>query len=107
MTDIARILIAPLAWLAAFSAVYGLQGVLCGHGLQVQALAGVLRPEGVLAAAWLLAVAVQVILLWALYSPRFGSTSGFVRFVSRATGWVGLVAALWTLFPAVVASWCL
>lgn len=99
MSDLLRILIAPLVWLAAFSAVYGLQAVLCAHA------ATSARP--VLMAAFGVAVLVQVALLAALCAPRFAAGSAFVRFVSRAAGWTGLVATVWTLLPVVAAPLCI
>jgi len=107
MTDILRILVAPLVWLAAFSAVYGLHGLICGHGIDGAAFGLVSLQRVLMATAWLLAIFVQVVLLWGLHAPRFASSSPFVTFVSRATGWAGLVAAVWTLFPAVATTYCL
>lgn len=107
MIDLARILIGPLAWLASFSAVYGLLGVACAFGWDgIDASWGFSLMRLTLTAAWLAAILVQVIILAGLYSKRFGSPSGFVRWVSLATGWVGLVATLWSLFPVVTTSAC-
>ncbi|WP_116085159.1 hypothetical protein [Tropicimonas sp. IMCC34011] len=105
MRDIIRILISPLVWLAAFSAVYGLHGLICGHGIDGEAF-GLPLPRLLLVAAYAAAILVQLPILWALYSPRFASPSPFVRFVSRATGWVGLVATVWSLLPVVMTSYC-
>ena len=52
MTDLARILVGPLAWLAAFSAVYGLHGMACGLGWD-PALAAALRGTAFAAAIML------------------------------------------------------
>ncbi len=100
MTEVLRILIAPLVWLAAFSAVYGLHGVICGQGIETM-------PRALLVGAFMLAIGLQAGVLAALYAPRFASPSPFVRFVSQATGWVGVVAAVWTLFPTVVTTYCI
>ncbi|NDV01168.1 hypothetical protein [Pseudoroseicyclus tamaricis] len=100
MRDVLRILIAPLVWLAAFSAIYGLHGLICGHGITAP------PPRLLLLAGYGLAVAAQVALLWALHVPRFASPSPFVSFVSHATGWVGLVATVWSLLPVAVTSYC-
>lgn len=105
MTDVLRILIAPLLWLAAFSAVYGLHGVLCGHGVE-GAIFGLPLPRVLLVTAYAFAILLQMALLKALYHPRYASTSGFVRFVSHATAWVGLVATGWSLLPVVMTSYC-
>lgn len=106
MTDILRILIAPLVWLAAFSAVYGLHGVICGHAVTGAAF-GLPLPRVLLVSAYAIAVLLQMALLAALYHPRFASPSDLIRFVSHATGWVGLVATGWSLFPVVMTSYCM
>lgn len=106
MTDVIRIMLSPLVWLASFSAVYGLHGLLCGHGL-VDATAGSLSlPRALLVAAYGLALALQAAILVGLHMPRFASSSGFMRFVSVATGWAGLVAAAWSLMPVLTTSMC-
>lgn len=107
MRDVLRILLAPLLWLASFSAVYGLHGLICGHGIEGTLFGLVSLQRVLMATAWLLAIAAQAVLLRVLHAPRFASPSPFVGFVSRGTGWVGLVAAVWTLFPAVATTYCL
>lgn len=107
MKDIIRILIAPLVWLASFSAVYGLHGLICGHGIDGMVFGVLSVPRLLLVGAYALSILMQVGLVWALYSARFGSPSTFVRFVSRATGWVGLVSAVWALLPTVTTTYCL
>jgi hypothetical protein len=104
MMDVLRILIAPLVWLASFSAVYGLHGLLCGHGIEGDAFGAISLPRLLMVASYALAILLQVALLAALYSSR--SASAFERFVSRATGWVGLVSTVWTLMPAITVSSC-
>lgn len=107
MKDILRILAAPLVWLASFSAVYGLHGLICGHGIEGSVFGLISVPRLLMGVAYALAVLLQVGLVLALHSERFSSPSPFVRFVSRATGWVGLVAAVWTLLPTLVTTYCL
>jgi hypothetical protein len=53
------------------------------------------------------AVALQVVFLLALRSPRFASDSAFVRWVSLVLAISALVATLWTLLPVVTTSACL
>jgi len=105
MKDVIRMLIAPLAWLGSFSAVYGLHGLLCGHWIG-GAVSDVPLARTLLIGAYGLAMLIQLTLLVALYHPRIGAPPGLVRFVSRATGWVGLVATGWSLFPVVVTTYC-
>ncbi|MBB5721932.1 hypothetical protein FHS72_001556 [Loktanella ponticola] len=105
MKDIFRILIAPLVWFASFSAVYGLHGLLCGHEVSGVVL-GLPLERAYLVAAYVCAIAVQVVLIVALYSSRLASPSPFVRFVSHATGWVGLIATIWSLVPVVFTTYC-
>lgn len=106
MMDLARILIAPLVWLALFSAVYGLQGIICGFGVTGDVL-GMPVARILLVGAFASAIAVQVALLWLLLRARFSSTSGFVNFVARTSGWVGVVAAVWTMLPVVFTTSCI
>jgi hypothetical protein len=105
MRDILR-LSAPLTlWLVAFSAVYGLEGLLCS------ARAGMVAPEvgrAVLVSASVAAVAAQLGLLLVLRSPGYGSPSRFVRQTSLALAVAATVASAWTLLvPAAVTSLCL
>lgn len=102
MIDLLRILIGPLVWLAAFSGVYGLHGLICGHGIDT--VAGL--PRLLLVGAYLATIVMQGVVLAALYAPRFASASSFVRPVSQGTAWVGLVASIWSLFPTVVTTYC-
>ena len=106
MKDILRIILAPLVWLVTFTLVYGLHGLLCGHDLTTAMIGEIPLARVLLVAAYVFSVLVQLALLAALYAPRFASGYSFVRFVSRATGWVGLVATLWTLFPVATTSYC-
>ena len=106
MTDILRILAGPVVWLAAFSAVYGLHGLVCGHGITGTLPGGIALPRALLVSAYVLAVLPQAVVLTVLHSARFGASSPFVRFVSLASGWVGLVAAAWTLLPAATTTYC-
>ena len=105
MTDILRISVPLTAWLAAFSAVYGLHGLVCSERW-IQA--GLTLPMGriALVAAWMGAILIQVALLLALRSPRFASRSGFVRGVSLSLAIAALVAAIWTLLPVAVTTAC-
>ncbi|MBM9593400.1 hypothetical protein [Roseitranquillus sediminis] len=106
MTDVLRILVAPLVWLAAFSGVYGLHGVGCAFGWADVELLSISLFRVALLAAWGAAVLLQLSLIPTLGSNRFGSAAPFVRRTSVALAWVGLVATLWTLLPVAVMSAC-
>lgn len=104
MKDLLRILIAPLVWLAAFSAVYALQGLGCAIGLDQAILAGVPLLRAGLIFTWLLVITVQVgIFLWL---ERTTPVLDWSFKISRATAGVALVAAIWALFPVTVISVC-
>ena len=106
MTEILRIAVPLTAWLAAFSAVYGLHGLVCSERWTA---AGLDLAAGHIAmtAAWATAIALQVVLLIALRSPRFASGSAFVHGVSITLAITALVATVWTLIPVVTTSACL
>lgn len=107
MSDVLRILAGPLVWFAAFSAVYGLHGLICGHGIGGVVLDVISLQRLLMITAFLASILVSAGVLWGLYAPRFASSSPFVTFVSRTTGWVGLVATVWTLSPTVLTTYCL
>ncbi len=100
MKDVLRLSVPLAVWLAGFSAVYALQGLGCSRHWP-EGLAA--RP--VLITAWVLAVAVQALLVLSLL--RDPSPSTFTRTTSLALALTALVAALWTLMPVAVTSTCL
>ncbi|MRX51367.1 hypothetical protein GI374_13130 [Paracoccus sp. S-4012] len=106
MRDILRISVPLTVWLAAFSAVYGLEGIVCSPSWETTDLS---LAEGrtalMLAAA--AAVALQVALLLALRAPRFASPSPFMKRLSLMLAAASLVATVWTLFPVAVTAVCL
>jgi hypothetical protein len=106
LTDILRISVPLTVWLAAFSAVYGLQGLVCSPRW---AQAGLDLETGRWALALLaaLSVALQLALLLALRRPGFAARSGFLRGLSLSLALVALVATVWTLLPVVTTSLCL
>ncbi|MGP3698576.1 hypothetical protein [Rhodobacter sp. NSM] len=99
MSAILRIALPLTLWLAGFSAVYGLHGLICAGGWPGG------RPA--LIAAALAAFALQVALFLGLRSRRFGAPSGFVRRTSLLLGIVAILATIWTLLPVAVTSTCL
>lgn len=106
MRDVLRIAVPLTAWLAAFSAIYGLQGLVCSERW-IEAGLGPAAGRGALLAAWAAANALQAALLLALRSRRLASPSGTVRGVSLTLAAAALVATAWTLFPVAATSLCL
>ena len=105
MKQLLRILVSPVAWLACFSAVYALHGLVCELDPGTwDPVAG--WPRIVLVLAFVAAVLLQIGPLALLFSARFGAAPGFVRSVSLASGWVGLVATVWTLIPTLATTPC-
>lgn len=106
MTDLLRISVPLTVWLAAFSAVYGLQGLVCSPRWAEAGL-DLATGRGALLIAWASAVALQVAILLTLRLPRLASPSRFVQWTSLALAVVALVATLWTLLPVATTSACL
>lgn len=105
MSEIARISVPLTVWLTAFSAVYGLQGLVCSERWAAFGLdMGSGRAALLLAAG--LAIAVQAGLLAALRRPAVASPSATVQRISVGLAAVALVAAVWTLFPVVALPLC-
>ena len=106
MTDILRISIPITVWIAAFSAVYGLEGTICSDQWTA---AGFSLGQGraALLASWAAAIVVQAALLMALRSPRFASSHVWVQRLAITLGCVALVATIWSLMPVATTSLCL
>ena len=106
MTHILRISVPLTVWLAAFSAIYGLQGLVCSPrwteaGLDLAAG----RTALVTAAA--LGVVVQAVLLLAMRHSGLTARPAFVSRLSLVLAVVALVASAWTFVPVVATSACL
>lgn len=106
MADILRISVPLTVWLAAFSGVYGLQGLVCSPRWMEAGL-DLAAGRTALLLAWGLSIAIQAALLLALRTPRFASPSRFVRWTSLTLSVVALVATVWTLLPVATVSICL
>jgi hypothetical protein len=106
MTDILRLSLPLSVWIAAFSGVYGLEGIVCSDQWVTGGLS-LGQGRMALIAAWAAAVAVQVILLVGLRMPRFASSLPWVQRVSTILAWVALVATMWSLLPVATTSLCL
>lgn len=106
MNDITRISLPLTVWIAAFSAVYGLEGIVCSGRWSA---AGLSLSQGRIAllAAWGIALGLQVLLLLALRRPRFASDLPWVQRTSVILACVALVATAWGLMPVATTSLCL
>ncbi|MFC3629423.1 hypothetical protein ACFOM8_08180 [Paracoccus angustae] len=106
MTDILRLSLPLSVWVAAFSAVYGLEGVVCSD---LWSRAGLSLDQGraALVAAGIVAIAVQVVLLVGLRMPRFASGLPWVQRTAGILACVALAATVWSLLPVVTTSLCL
>jgi hypothetical protein len=103
MRDILRLSVPMTVWLMSFSAVYGLQGLVCSERLPY---AGASTRHLLILTA-ILAVSTQAVLLWGLHSERWGSPHAFIRATSIILGIVALISTIWTLFPVAFMSICM
>jgi len=100
MIEILRLSLPLTVWLTGFSAVYALQALSCSRHWPAD-----LEARPVLIAACVVAVIVQLLSLMAvLFAP---SPSRFVQTTATVVAATALVAALWTIIPALAASVCL
>ncbi|MGR3467199.1 MAG: hypothetical protein ACU0CI_04915 [Shimia sp.] len=100
MSDLLRLSVPLSVWLSAFSAIYGLQGLICaGH-----------IPEGLgralLVGGWLFAVILQIALLLAIRRPAWASDSAFVQTLATTLAIVAIFAAIWAQMPVLFATTC-
>ena len=100
MIEILRLSLPLTVWLTGFSAVYALQALSCSRHWPAD-----LEARPVLIAACVVAVIVQLLSVMAvLFAP---SPSRFVQTTATVLAATALVAALWTIIPALAASVCL
>lgn len=102
MSTVLRISLPLTLWLASFSAVYGLHGLICSS--RWVPLFENWTGRAVLIAAAVLAIAVQAALLFALRSPRWATSDRTMQRVSLTLAAAALVASIWTLLPTAVTS---
>ena len=95
MIEILRLSLPMTLWVTGFSAIYALQGFACSRHWPDDLW---VRPG--LLGAWTVAVALQVVILLAVHFVP--SQSRFVQTVAATLALTALVAALWTLMPAVL-----
>ncbi|WP_323766809.1 hypothetical protein [Marinovum sp.] len=105
MTSILRIALPLTLWLAGFSAIYGLHGLLCSSRW---AVAGDDLPgRGLLIAAAAVVLVLQVALIGVLRSSIWSASDPVIRHISLGLGVVALVSSVWTLMPVLTVSHCL
>ncbi|WP_299360809.1 hypothetical protein [uncultured Paracoccus sp.] len=106
MMDILRISVPITVWIAAFSAVYGLEGIVCSD---LWTAAGLSLGQGraALIASWAAAISLQVAMLVILRLPRCGSPLPWVQRLATILGFAALVATVWSLMPVATTSLCL
>ena len=107
MNDVIRLSLPLTIWLISFSAVYGLQGIVCSSSWsKTPGIAGLGWGRLVLLAAFVIATVVQTATLAALWRTRFDDSTGFMRWMTLTLAVAGLVAVFWTLLPVAVLSIC-
>ncbi len=105
MNAILRLSLPLTLWLAAFSAVYGLHGLLCSS--RWAAIAPELPGRALLVGAALVALALQMVLLAVLRSSRWPHPSVAIHGISMVLATAALVGTAWTLVPVLATSPCL
>lgn len=105
MIDIMRIFGPLFVWFATFSAIYGLQGLVCSEHW---AALGLTLSHGrvALVGAWLVAIGIQLGLVALLRMRRVAPATGLAGDVSIWLGWAAVVAIIWSSFPVAVTSTC-
>ncbi|MGR3464579.1 hypothetical protein [Limimaricola sp.] len=105
MSTVLRLSLPLGLWLAGFSGLYGLHGLMCSSRWAQPPLG--LSERGLLVAAAIAAIAVQALCLAVLRSPRWRDPDPAIRRISLALAAIALVAAVWTLLPATAVLSCL
>ncbi|MCP1168951.1 hypothetical protein [Limimaricola litoreus] len=105
MNAILRISLPLTLWLAGFSAVYGLHGLLCSS--RWAALAAALPGRALLIGAALLVLALQALLIGLLGSPRWPAPEPAIHRVSLTLAITAFASSAWTLLPVLTTSHCL
>lgn len=106
MRDLFSILIGPVVWLAAFSAIYAFQGWICSTSTDWSGHITANSWQLLLTAVWVVVTATQVLVIVLLHREALGPVSKFTRRVSALTAWTALIAAIWTMFPVAVLPPC-
>ncbi|WP_249218996.1 hypothetical protein [Loktanella sp. SALINAS62] len=102
MNAVLRLSLPLTVWLASFSAVYGLHGLLCSD--RGSMLLGNGMGRALLILATVAAIVVQAVLLAALRSRRWRDPDPTLQRISLGLAIVAFVSTVWTLLPPVVAT---
>ncbi len=104
MIALLRTLSGLIGWAAAFSLIYGLQGLVCSP--RVEGLTRGLPYDGreFLIGAWLLCLILLGWLSWRLWRDRQMET--LLEWLAPVLALTGLAATLFTGFPVAVATIC-
>lgn len=100
MRSVLRLSLPLTLWLAAFSGVYGLHGLLCSG--RWSDIAGAPAGRVLLALVVLAAIAMQAALLIGLRAPRWRDPDPALRRASLVLATAALVGTIWTLAPPIV-----
>lgn len=88
----------PSIWAAGFSALYGLQALVCANGWPARSL---------LLGLWLLVLLALLALLgWQWRRSTAVSGGRFLRVLALALSMTGAVAMIWTGMPIIATSLC-
>ncbi|GGM12895.1 hypothetical protein GCM10011534_38690 [Pseudooceanicola nanhaiensis] len=102
MRSLLRLALPLTLWLACFSAVYGLAGLLCSS--RWSPVADDTTRLTLLALAAMAAVVLQAGLVLALRSPRWQDPDTTLRRASLVLAVAALVSTIWTLLPPLLTT---
>jgi len=93
-----------IVWAAAFSALYGLQGLVCAFGWQATALGPLSLGRALLIVLWLAVLALLSWMAWRFWPRQQGPS--FLNRLAFAIAVIGLIATAYTGLPVVSTSVC-
>lgn len=102
MRSLLRLALPLTLWLASFSAIYGLGGLLCSS--RWSPVADDTTRLTLLALAAMAAVVLQAGLVLALRSPRWQDPDTALRRASLVLAVAALVSTIWTLLPPLLTT---
>ena len=89
-----------MLWATAFLTLYALSGLGCALGWDQEPLAGLGLFRAMLIGTWVAFIIVHIAWLAVVSRPRFRAREPFWHRLECTVAVMGLVATLWTLFPA-------